>query len=227
MPVSIVGAGEAELNNLELGKYTITEDEKTAEIDGYELSVSNNGLTIELTDDVQKTAEITNAYAKKTEPTQTDTQPTDTQPTGTQPTGTQPTSTSDTTTTPSETNETEAPSESTTTPTPDKEIDSVTIDDTPVKPEDYKLKPNGTIEFTPETIEGLTLGVHRAVIKYTDGTTRTIEFEVITSSRGKHIVKTGDVGGTNLVPVVTLFSVAAAAIAIVIFRKRKIERCED
>ena len=227
VPVSIVGAGEAELNNLELGKYTITEDEKTAEIDGYELSVSNNGLTIELTDDVQKTAEITNAYAKKTEPTQTDTQPTDTQPTGTQPTGTQQTSTSDTTTTPSETNETEAPSESTTTPTPDKEIDSVTIDDTPVKPEDYKLKPNGTIEFTPETIEGLTLGVHRAVIKYTDGTTRTIEFEVITSSRGKHIVKTGDVGGTNLVPVVTLFSVAAAAIAIVIFRKRKIERCED
>ena len=83
--VEIQGTGSKELTGLELGIYTVTEDKDDAEIDGYTLSVSNSGVSIELTDDTQKTVSITNNYSKKTEPT--DTQPTDTQPTDTQPTG--------------------------------------------------------------------------------------------------------------------------------------------
>ena len=146
-----------------------------------------------------------------------------TSPTGTKSsdsTGTQPTESS----APSENDATRPSEGDTPTPTPDKEIVSVTIDDTPVSPEDYKKKPDGTVEFTPETIEGLTLGVHRAVIKYKDGSSYTIEFEVITSARGKQIVKTGDVGGQSMVPVATLFIAASAAVVVVLLRKRRTER---
>ena len=213
--VEIQGAGYEELTDLELGIYTVTEDEDDAKIDGYTLSVSNNGVSIEITDAAQKEVSITNNYSKKTEPT--DTQPTDTNPTGTQPTSTAPSESEES----SGTAPTEGPSEESPTPTPDKVIVSVMIDDQPVSPDDYKKKPDGTVEFTPETIEGLTLGVHRTVIKYNDGSTKTIEFEVISSARGKKIVKTGDVGGTDIVPVVSLFAVAVASVAIVIFRKRR------
>jgi hypothetical protein len=64
------------------------------------------------------------------------------------------------------------------------------------------------------------------VIRYKDGSTKTIEFEVISSNRGKKIVKTGDVGGPDIVPVVSLFSVAAASIAIVLIRKRRSQKDE-
>ena len=224
--VEIQGTGSKELTGLELGIYTVTEDKDDAEIDGYTLSVSNSGVSIELTDDTQKTVSITNNYSKKTEPT--DTQPTDTQPTDTQPTGSKPTSTepSETEGSSSGTAPTEGPSEESPTPTPDHEIESVTIDDKPVSPDDYKKNPDGTVEFTPETIEGLTLGAHRAVIRYKDGSTKTIEFEVISSNRGKTIVKTGDVGGPDIVPVVSLFSVAAASIVIVLIRKRRSQKDE-
>ena len=107
-----------------------------------------------------------------------------------------------------------------------RSIRHVTIDDKPVSPDDYKKNPDGTVEFTPETIEGLTLGAHRAVIRYKDGSTKTIEFEVISSNRGKKIVKTGDVGGPDIVPVVSLFSVAAASIVIVLIRKRRSQKDE-
>ena len=218
--VEIQGAGYEELTDLELGIYTVTEDEDDAKIDGYTLSVSNNGVSIEITDAAQKEVSITNNYSKKTEPT--DTQPTDTNPTGTQPTSTAPSESEES----SGTAPTEGPSEESPTPTPDKVIVSVMIDDQPVSPDDYKKKPDGTVEFTPETIEGLTLGVHRTVIKYNDGSTKTIEFEVISSARGKKIVKTGDVGGTDIVPVVSLFAVAVASVAIVIFRKRRSQKDE-
>ncbi|HBY32177.1 MAG TPA: hypothetical protein DEG74_00210, partial [Clostridiales bacterium] len=225
--VEIQGAGTVELTDLELGIYTITENEEDAKIDGYTLSVSNNGVSVELTDATQKTEQITNNYTKNTEPTQTqptDTQPTDTNPTGTAPTATEPSESKESST---ETAPSDGPSEESPTPTPDKTIVDVTIDDNPVSPENYKKKPDGTVEFTPETIEGLTLGAHRAVIKYSDGSTKTIEFEVITSSRGNKIVKTGDVGGVDIVPVVSLFTIAAASLAIMLIRKRRSQHDEQ
>ena len=99
--VDIQGAGEAVLDNLEQDTYTITEDTSSADIDGYTLSVSNNGATVVINSAAQQECEITNTYTKDVQPTSTqpsDTTPTDTQPTGTQPsdttpTGTQPTST--------------------------------------------------------------------------------------------------------------------------------------
>nr|MCR5274549.1 Cna B-type domain-containing protein [Clostridiales bacterium] len=216
----IQGAGSYELTDLEQDTYTITENTDSAEIKGYTLSVSNNGVTVVINSATQQECVITNTYTKDVEPTETnptDTNPTDTNPTDTNPTGSQPTDKS-----PDE--DEQGPSESTTTPTPDKEIESVTIDDKPVSPDDYKKKPDGTVEFSPETIEGLTRGVHRAVIKYTDGTIVTIDFEVLASTRdGRKIVKTGDVADNNMLPTAALFAVALAAVAIVIFRKRRSE----
>ena len=216
----IKGAGSYELTDLELDTYTVTEDTSSADIDGYTLSVSNNGTAVVINDTNQQECVITNTYTKDVEPTETnptETNPTDTNPTDTNPTGSQPTDKS-----PDE--DEQGPSESTTTPAPDKEIESVTIDDKPVSPDDYKKKPDGTVEFSPETIEGLTRGVHRAVIKYTDGTIVTIDFEVLASTRdGRKIVKTGDVADNNMLPTAALFAVALAAVAIVIFRKRRSE----
>ncbi len=216
----IQGAGSYELTDLEQDTYTITENTDSAEIKGYTLSVSNNGVTVVINSATQQECVITNTYTKDVEPTETnptDTNPTETNPTDTNPTGSQPTDKS-----PDE--DEQGPSESTTTPAPDKEIESVTIDDKPVSPDDYKKKPDGTVEFSPETIEGLTRGVHRAVIKYTDGTIVTIDFEVLASTRdGRKIVKTGDVADNNMLPTAALFAVALAAVAIVIFRKRRSE----
>ncbi|MBR6254511.1 MAG: Cna B-type domain-containing protein, partial [Clostridiales bacterium] len=216
----IQGAGSYELTDLEQDTYTITEKTDSAEIKGYTLSVSNNGVTVVINSATQQECVITNTYTKDVEPTETnptETNPTDTNPTDTNPTGSQPTDKS-----PDE--DEQGPSESTTTPAPDKEIESVTIDDKPVSPDDYKKKPDGTVEFSPETIEGLTRGVHRAVIKYTDGTIVTIDFEVLASTRdGRKIVKTGDVADNNMLPTAALFAVALAAVAIVIFRKRRSE----
>ncbi len=230
----IQGAGSHELTDLELDTYTVTEDKDGAEIKNYDLTVSNSGASVELTDATQKEIVITNTYTKSTQPSESSSESTSesssetsesssTSPTGTKSsdsTGTQPTESS----APSENDATRPSEGDTPTPTPDKEIVSVTIDDTPVSPEDYKKKPDGTVEFTPETIEGLTLGVHRAVIKYKDGSSYTIEFEVITSARGKQIVKTGDVGGQSMVPVATLFIAASAAVVVVLLRKRRTER---
>ena len=216
----IQGAGSYELTDLEQDTYTITENTDFAEIKGYTLSVSNNGVTVVINSATQQECVITNTYTKDVEPTETnptETNPTDTNPTDTNPTGSQPTDKS-----PDE--DEQGPSESTTTPAPDKEIESVTIDDKPVSPDDYKKKPDGTVEFSPETIEGLTRGVHRAVIKYTDGTIVTIDFEVLASTRdGRKIVKTGDVADNNMLPTAALFAVALVAVAIVIFRKRRSE----
>ena len=239
--VDIKGAGEAVLDDLELDTYTITEDTASADIDGYTLSVSNNGVAVVINSANQQECEITNTYTKEAQPTQTnpsqsnpsDTTPTDSQPTSANPTGTNPTGTNptvdssdDSVPAPSENTPTPASNPSdTTTPSPDKEIDSVSIDDQPISPDDYTKKPDGTVEFSPKTIEKLTLGVHRAVIKYKDGTTLTLEFEVLSAGRtGGRIVKTGDVAGDNMVPAVALFTVAAAAVAILIFRRRRAER---
>ena len=225
--VDIQGEGEFVLDNLELDTYTVTEDTASAAIGGYTLSVTNNGATVVINSANQEECVITNTYKKdvQTTPDPTGTNPTGTEPTGTEPTGTKPSGTKPSVESPY--SEVQEPSETTPTPTtaPDKKIDSVTIDDKPVSPEDYTDKPDGTVEFSSNTIEGLTLGVHRALIKYNDGATITIEFEVVSSAgRGRSIVKTGDTAKSNLVPAAAFLSIAVAAVAIVIFRRRRHER---
>ncbi|MBO4747399.1 MAG: Cna B-type domain-containing protein, partial [Clostridiales bacterium] len=225
--VDIQGEGEFVLDNLELDTYTITEDTASAAISGYTLSVTNNGATVVINSANQEECVITNTYKKdvQTTPDPTGTNPTGTEPTGTEPTGTKPSGTKPSVESPY--SEVQEPSETTPTPTtaPDKKIDSVSIDDKPVSPDDFTEKPDGTVEFSSNTIEGLTLGVHRALIKYNDGTTITIEFEVVSSAgRGRSIVKTGDTAKSNLVPAAAFLSIAVGAVAIVIFRRRRTER---
>ena len=228
--VDIQGEGEVVLDNLELDTYTVTEDTASAAISGYTLSVTNNGATVVINSANQEECVITNTYKKdvQTTPDPTGTNPTGTEPTGTEPTGTKPSGTKPSVESPY--SEVQDPSETTPTPTtaPDKKIDSVSIDDKPVSPDDFTEKPDGTVEFSSNTIEGLTLGVHRALIKYNDGTTITIEFEVVSSAgRGRSIVKTGDTAKSNLVPAAAFLSIAVAAVAIVIFRRRRTERDAD
>ncbi|MBR5417324.1 MAG: Cna B-type domain-containing protein [Clostridiales bacterium] len=217
LPVEITGASYAELKDLALGDYKITEDEADAKIGGYDLSILNNDAVVTLADATQKSVTITNNYTQQ----QTTPDPTTPNPTTTTPTGSKTiqdaSSESETETEPSE-----QPSETTTTPTPTKEIASVTIDDKPVKPEDFEKKPDGSIELKPSTIDELTLGVHRMKITYTDGSTITVEFEVVSSATrpgGKTVVKTGDTG-SDRTPVVAFLFIIVAAAALVILRRR-------
>ena len=217
IPVEIVGASYVELNDLTLGDYKITEDEADAKISGYDLSVLNNDAVVTLADATQKSVTITNNYTQQaTTPNPTTPNPSTTTPSGSK-TIQDASSESSTETEPSE-----QPSETTTTPTPTKEIASVTIDDKPVKPEDFEKKPDGSIELKPETIDELTLGVHRMKITYTDGSTITVEFEVVSSATrpgGKTVVKTGDTG-SDRTPVVAFLFIIVAAAALVILRRR-------
>ena len=217
IPVEIVGASYVELNDLALGDYKITEDEADAKISGYDLSVLNNDAVVTLTDATQKTVTITNNYTQQS----TTPNPTTPNPSTTTPSGSKTIQDASSETVPG-TEPSEQPSETTTTPTPTKEIDSITIDDKPVKPEDFEKKPDGSIELKPETIDELTLGVHRMKITYTDGSTITIEFEVISSATrpgGKTVVKTGDTG-SDRTPVVAFLFIIVAAAALVILRRR-------
>ncbi|MBR4010150.1 MAG: Cna B-type domain-containing protein [Clostridiales bacterium] len=216
IPVEIVGASYVELNDLALGDYKITEDEADAKISGYDLSILNNDATVTLTDAAQKSVTVTNNYTQQ----QTTPAPTTPAPTTPAPTGTK--TTQDASSETSETAPSEQPSETTATPTPTKEIESITIDDKPIKPEDFEKKPDGSIELKPETIDELTLGVHRMRITYTDGSAITVEFEVVSSATrpgGKTVVKTGDTG-TDRTPVVAILFIAVAAVVLLILRKR-------
>ena len=107
---------------------------------------------------------------------------------------------------------------------------NVTIDGKTVAPADYKKKDDGTVELTPECIEKLTLGIHRVVVTYTDGSTITVEFEVTTSASrgGKKIVKTGDTGSdyTPIVTAVILLLIGTASV-VVLKKRRKDEESES
>ncbi|MCR5058220.1 MAG: Cna B-type domain-containing protein [Clostridiales bacterium] len=222
IPVEIVGASYVELNDLALGDYKITEDEADAKISGYDLSILNNDATVTLADATQKSVTVTNNYTQQ----QTTPAPTTPAPTTPAPTGSKTTqdasSESSTGTEPSE-----QPSETTATPTPTKEIENITIDDKPIKPEDYEKKPDGSIELKPETIDELTLGVHRMRITYTDGSTITVEFEVVSSATrpgGKTVVKTGDTGSSRPPFLAFLFIIVAAAALLILRKRTKKER---
>ena len=183
------------------------------------------------TDDTAPTGNT--APSEDTQATE-DTAPTDTQPTNANPTGRKPTSTeateteapSEGTTAPADSSETEGPATPVPTPVSPKEIDSVTIDGNPISADEYTKKDDGTVELTDACIEKLTLGKHRVVVTYTDGSTITVEFEVVTSTSrtGKKIVKTGDTN--DYTPVITalfLIMVASAAAAVVLVRRRREE----
>ncbi len=221
IPVEIVGASYVELNDLALGDYKITEDEADAKISGYDLSILNNDATVTLTDAAQKSVTVTNNYTQQ----QTTPAPTTPAPTTPAPTGTK--TTQDASSETSETAPSEQPSETTATPTPTKEIESITIDDKPIKPEDFEKKPDGSIELKPETIDELTLGVHRMRITYTDGSAITVEFEVVSSATrpgGKTVVKTGDTGNSRPPFLAFLFIIVAAAALLILRKRSKKER---
>ena len=221
IPVEIVGASYVELNDLALGDYKITENEADAKISGYDLSILNNDATVTLTDAAQKSVTVTNNYTQQ----QTTPAPTTPAPTTPAPTGTK--TTQDASSETSETAPSEQPSETTATPTPTKEIESITIDDKPIKPEDFEKKPDGSIELKPETIDELTLGVHRMRITYTDGSAITVEFEVVSSATrpgGKTVVKTGDTGSSRPPFLAFLFIIVAAAALLILRKRSKKER---
>ena len=227
IPVEIVGASSFELNDLTLGDYKFTEDEADAQISGYDLSILNNDVTITLTDATQKSVTITNNYTKQ-QTTPAETTPAATTPAPTTPAPTGSKTTQDASSESSTGTETsDQPSENTTTPTPTKEIESITIDDKPITPEDFEKKPDGSIELKPETIDGLTLGVHRMKITYTDGSTITVEFEVVSSATrpgGKTVVKTGDTGNSSSPVLAFLFIIVAAAALLILRRRSKKEK---
>ena len=62
--VKITGDGEETLENLEYGTYTITEDQNTAKIDGYKLTVDKPSETVSIDSSTLKTVEITNTWEK-------------------------------------------------------------------------------------------------------------------------------------------------------------------
>ena len=249
--VTIKGAGTVVLSDLELGTYTVTEDEGSAAISGYELTVANSGVSIAIADKTQKTLKITNTYTKKTiesssETTDGSTKDSSTESSGDTPSETpsesstkeskKPTkttkvtkaTTTETTDEPSES--VSAPSTTDDTTTSDtkettkrkKQIKTVTVDDTPLGPGDYTVKDDDTIELSEDVIQDLRIGIHRIVITYDDDSTVTIEFEVI-SSDGRKVVKTGDVKDSTTEIVAGLFLAAAAAIVVMKTRRKEQE----
>ncbi len=249
--VTIKGAGTVVLSDLELGTYTVTEDEGSAAISGYELTVANSGVSIAIADKTQKTLKITNSYTKKTiesssETTGKPTSDSSTESSGGTPTETpsesstketkKPTKTTKVTKT-TTTESTDEPSESVSAPsttddttTSDtkettkrkKQIKTVTVDDTPLGPGDYTVKDDDTIELSEDVIQDLRIGIHRIVITYDDDSTVTIEFEVI-SSDDRKVVKTGDVKDTTTEIIAGLFLAAAAAIVVMKTRRKEQE----
>ncbi|MBO4687100.1 MAG: Cna B-type domain-containing protein, partial [Clostridiales bacterium] len=216
--------------------YTLEETQPTDETQSTDDTTPTGGDTAP-TDETPSTDDTT-PTGGDTAPTGGDTAPTDgTQSTdGSKPTdgGSKPTdSGEDDATKPTEgtSNDSsdssqDAPTEASPVPTPEtqKEISSVEIDGQSIKPEDYTKKNDGTVELTAACIEKLTLGKHRVKVTYTDGSSFTVEFEVVSSTSrdgGKKIVKTGDTSD-NFAPVITaVFMILVAAAAVVVMRKRR------
>ena len=92
-----------------------------------------------------------------------------------------------------------------------------------------KVNPDGTVELASEYVDSLTLGVHRVRVTYTDGSSVTVEFEVVDSTTrpGGHVVKTGDKADMRVTWTALALIIAGLGVVVTLVLKRKKEHHES
>ncbi len=105
----------------------------------------------------------------------------------------------------------------TVTPTPTVAVSTVTLDGSPLDPDDYTLNPDGSITVADHITRTLGAGRHTVVVTYVDGATRTITIVIDSSGR---VPVTGESNIVNIVAGIILCVSAVLVVEAIRIRRR-------